>query len=94
MPTHHAQPLLALCHVDNASSACVSDRRKVLGDHEQHEVHRLSKQQSSGTPRSKRDRNSEAVASLAQTLCSFAAVALIFGAFLYWAIVLLMPSDD
>lgn len=86
--------LLPGCHVDNAAATRVSDRRKALGDHEQHEVQRFSRQQSSGTPRSKRERNGADSASFVSNLCSFLAVALVFAACLYWAMFLLMPKDS
>ena len=71
----------------------MTERRKVLGDHEKHEVQRLARQHSSSAPHARKERRSDSEASLAQTLCSFVLVGLGFAAFLYWTIVAVMPKD-
>lgn len=68
---------------DNAAAARVTEQRKVLGDHEQHEVQRLSRQQSGGAQRSpKKGRRSADAGSSGQALLSIVAVALIFAGFM------------
>lgn len=89
------RPDQQLCwHADHVASTRATEQRKVLGDHEQHEVQRLSRQHSSGAQRSpKTGRGASRSSSSGQALLSVIAVALVFCAVMFWSVKLLMPKE-
>ena len=82
---------------DYAAATRVSETRKKLGSHEEHELQDLQRQSSRRgaggitRTRSKGDRRGEEPLSTCQTVVSLVVVGLIFFGCLYWTVLVAMP---